>query len=97
MARGGVIDGARCLVFVAQWSMASHALGKAITLEEFRDWWRISHGSAYRSQRLFRGLFPALPTPQPIANRAIARAQEWQEQGVKGFGALPAADVVGVS
>jgi hypothetical protein len=93
IARGGVMKGARVQAFIAQWTMASQALGKPITLEEYREWWRVSHGSAYREQARFRELFPELATPQPIADVAIARAEEWVSRGVAGFGQLPASVV----
>jgi hypothetical protein len=91
VARGGVMNGTRCLVFIAQWSIASQALDGPITLEEYRDWWRISHGTAYREQARFRQVFPGIPTPQAMADEAIARSSEWAQQGIKGFGQLPAA------
>ena len=90
VARGGTISGARVQTFISCWTMASKALDKPITVAEYRDWWRVSNGSAYRELARFRKAFPEFQTPQPIADHAIARADEWLDQGVKGFGQLPA-------
>lgn len=95
IARGGVLKGARVMAFIAQWTMASQSVGHPITLDEYAEWWRETRTTAYRHQREFRELFPGMKTPQPIANAAIARAHEWRDEGVKGFGHLPA-DVVAV-
>jgi hypothetical protein len=94
IARGGIVKGARAQAFIAQWTIASQAVGHPITLEEYRDWWRMSHGTAYREQARFREVFPGMTTPQPIADLAIARADEWSTGGVKGFGELPASVIL---
>jgi hypothetical protein len=91
--RGGVMKGARVQSFICQWTMASSSLGHPITLEEYREWWNMSHGTAYREQARFRELFPEFATPQPIADAAIARGTEWLDKGVAGFGKLPASVV----
>lgn len=87
-ARAGVLKGARVCAFIAQWTMASQALGKAITLDEYRDWWKESERTAYRHRREFRAVFPHLEDPQPFADEAIVRA-EAVAHGVKGIGSLP--------
>jgi hypothetical protein len=86
-ARAGVLKGARVVAFICQWTMASQALGHAITLEEYRAWWKESERTAYRYQREFRDVFPHLATPQPFADQAIVRA-EALSHGVNGLGKL---------
>jgi hypothetical protein len=89
VARGGVLKGGRVQAFIAAWTIASQAMGKPITLDEYADWWRETRSTAFRHQARFREIFPELQTPQPIANAAILRASEWQERGVHGIGRLP--------
>jgi hypothetical protein len=90
VARGGLIKGTRVQAFIAQWAIASQAVGHPLTLLEYQEWWNLSHGAAYREQARFRELFPELRTPQPIADVAIAHVEEWLDRGVGGFGKLPA-------
>jgi hypothetical protein len=89
IARGGVMKGARVQAFITSWTIASQAMGKPITLDEYAEWWREPRSTAYRHQARFREVFPELQTPQPIANAAILRASEWQARGVPGIGRLP--------
>lgn len=79
--------------FIAQWAIASQSIGRPITLAEYAEWWREPERTAYRHQKQFRELFPSLDTPQPIADAAIARAEQWLSRGVTGFGELPASVV----
>jgi hypothetical protein len=88
IARKGVLKGSRVCSFIVSWCLASQALGREITLEEYREWWRESERTAYRHQADFRQVFPHLPNPQPIADVAIARS-EAITRGVKGLGAVP--------
>lgn len=89
-ARGGVWKGSKVASFICQWTMASQSMGKAITLTEYAEWWCQSEATAYRHQAEFRALFPGMTTPQPIADEAIARGEEWLSRGLAGFGRLPA-------
>jgi hypothetical protein len=84
------MKGARVQAFIAQWTIASQSIGGPITLAEYADWWREPRSTAFRHQAQFRELFPELETPQPIADAAIARADEWTSRGVSGLGQLPA-------
>jgi hypothetical protein len=88
IGKAGVLRGARVCAFVTQWTLAQQAIGHHITIEEYRDWWNESTRTAYRHQSEFRAVF-GMPTPQAIADHAIARAEALQH-GVKGVGALPA-------
>lgn len=90
VARGGVWKGTKTASFIAQWTIASSSMGKPITLAEYAEWWRESRATAFRHQAAFREIFPDLETPQPIADGAIARADQWWSKGVGGFGRLPA-------
>jgi hypothetical protein len=87
VGRAGVLKGARVCAFITSWTITSRSLGQAITLDDYRAWWNESERSAYRHQREFRAVFPELATPQPIADAAIARADEWLSGGVA---AMPA-------
>lgn len=93
IARAGVLKGARVAQFIAQWTIATQSVGHPITLEEYAEWWHESRATSFRHQARFREVFPMLDTPQPIANAAMARASEWQTQGVAGIGQLPASIV----
>jgi len=81
------------LAYLAQWAIASDALGRAITREEYGEWWRLSQATSYRHVAAFHEAFPHLETPQPLATVAIARADEWRARGIEGFGRLPASVV----
>lgn len=93
VARKGVLKGSRVCAFIAQWIIASQALGREITLEEYAEWWKESERTAYRHQAEFRECFPGLPNPQTIANHGIAKS-EALSRGVSGVGSLPASLVV---
>jgi hypothetical protein len=89
------MKGMRVTTFITQWTLASSMLGHPITLDEYCDWWNENERTAYRHQAQFRELFPELETPQPIANRAIARRREKiAEKGVKGVGDVSIAGLV---
>jgi hypothetical protein len=94
IARGGVRKGVRVQTFITAWTVASQAMGRPITLDEYAEWWKHSRATAFRHQAAFREVFPALDTPQPIADVAIARGREWQTRGADGIGQLPASVVV---
>jgi hypothetical protein len=89
-ARAGVLKGARVQAFICSWTIASQAMGKPITLDEYAEWWRESRATSFRHQARFREVFPHLETPQPIANAAMLRSSEWADRGVSGIGQLPA-------
>lgn len=90
VAKKGVLKGARVASFIVSWCIASQALGREITLEEYADWWKESERTAYRHQADFREVFPQWPNPQVIANSAMARSEAMQ-RGVQGVGSLPVA------
>lgn len=90
VARAGILRGGRVQAFIVQWTIASQTLGRPITLAEYGEWWAEPERTAYRHQASFRAVFPHLETPQPIADAAIARAEEWSHRGTRGLGQLPA-------
>lgn len=86
--------GAKVQTFIAEWTIASQAMGQPIEdVRDFAEWWRMPQSTAYRQLAHFRDVFPELRTPQPIADAAIDRAEEWVARGVAGFAQLPAAVV----
>ncbi len=91
--RAGILKGSRVCAFVVQWTMASQALGREITLAEYADWWNEKERTAFHHQAEFRSVFAPLATPQPMANKAIVRAEAMQ-RGVGGVGSLPASLVL---
>ncbi len=93
LARGGVLKGGRVQAFIAQWTIATAALGRPITVIEYAEWWRESERTTYRHQACFRELFPDHDTPQVIADAAIATQEDATRAGIKGLGQLPAAIV----
>ncbi len=92
VGKAGPMKGGRVCAFVTQWTIASQAIGREITIEEYADWWNESERTAYRHQAEFRRIF-GVPSPQVIANHAIAKAEAHQ-RGVKGVGSLPASIVL---
>jgi len=93
ISKVGIVKGARVCAFVTQWTLASQAIGREITLREYSDWWNQKERTAFHHQAEFRSVFEPLLTPQTIANHAIARAEATQH-GVKGVGSLPASLVL---
>jgi hypothetical protein len=91
--RAGIVKGGRVCAFVTQWTIASQALGREITLPEYADWWNQKERTAFHHQAEFRSVFEPMLTPQVIANHAITKAHAYQG-GVKGVGALPASIVL---
>jgi hypothetical protein len=87
VSKVGIFKGARVTAFVCQWTIASQAIGHAITLEEYAEWWNESRSTVFRHQAEFRAVF-GLPTPQPIADVALVK-QVALAHGVKGVGGLP--------
>jgi len=86
ISKVGVLKGARVCAFLCQWTIATNALGRPITLEEYADWWKESERTVYRHQAEFRRVFGA-PTPQVFADQAIVRS-EALTRGVAGLGGL---------
>jgi hypothetical protein len=93
VAKLGIVKGARVCSFIASWCIASNALGRAITIEEYAEWWREDLRTSYRHQARFREVFPQLANPQRIADDAMAR-QQALSRGVNGIGSLPTSVVL---
>jgi hypothetical protein len=93
VAQVGPWKGAKVLATLAQWAIASEALGRPISREDYATWWRVSEATSFRHLATFRQAFPHLETPQPLATVALAYAELWRARGIEGFGRLPAAVV----
>lgn len=89
LAKLGMWKGSKAASFIAAWTIASQAMGRPITIAEYSEWWKEPLSTAYRHRALFREVFPDLQTPQPIADAAIVRADEWMSRGIAGFSQLP--------
>lgn len=91
-ARVGVLKGGRVVGFVACWAIASESLGRAITLEDYMEWWGEKERTAYNHQASFRAVFPHLSTPQPLVDalRQAAEDRALSKQGVTRIGQMPA-------
>jgi hypothetical protein len=89
LARAGVMKGARVQSFISLWSIASQRLGRPITVADYAEYYGENERTVYRHLRSFREVFPAIETPQPIADAAIAHAEDVLGQ-VGDVGLLPA-------
>jgi hypothetical protein len=81
--RVGRTSGARVVAFIVQWAVAAEALGHALTLEEYADWWHASRSTVFREQARFREAFPGEATPQRLVD--VLRNEEgatWFKRGV---------------
>jgi hypothetical protein len=97
IAKGGYRKGFRVAMFIEQWTIAQHALGRVPTLEEAAAWWKESERTWFHRQAEFREIFNRVDTPAPIAAAAIASAQERLERRgsvVSVLGSLAVPDAV---
>lgn len=58
--RAGFKEGRKVAQFIVEWEVATAAIGRRITAEEFSDWWRESPATTYRHLARFRTAFPEL-------------------------------------
>jgi hypothetical protein len=72
--RVGKTSGARVVAFIVQWAIAAEALGHALTLDEYADWWHASRSTVFREQARFREAFPGETNPQRLVD--LLRAEE---------------------
>jgi hypothetical protein len=93
-ARHGTLKGARVAAFISQWAIASRARGGPITSDQYAEYWCESERNVRRHLARFRETFPELHTPQPIADGANARTDEWLARGWRGLGELPVSGLV---
>jgi hypothetical protein len=79
VALGGLRKGTRVCSFVTAWAIASRRLGRAITVEEYAEYWREEERTAYRRQAEFRELFPERDPQEAadIVNRARGDELSW--------------------
>lgn len=77
----------KALAFMAAWDRARRAmLREEISLGEYAEWWKVSHGASYREQATFREAFPGETTPDHLLN--LAETQWRERQGLQGLGAV---------
>lgn len=81
--RVGQTSGARVVAFIVQWAIAAEAMGHALTLDEYAEWWHASRSTVFREQARFREAFPGETTPQRLVE--LLQAEEgatWFKRGV---------------
>jgi hypothetical protein len=65
--RVGFRNAMKVMTFVVAWGIVYEALGRAPeSVEEYADWWKESHPTAYREQRLFREAMSGQQTPTEL-------------------------------
>lgn len=88
LARAGLVKGGRVASVIAGWAIASENVGHELTLQEYREWWRMSERTAYREQAIFREAFPEFSTPQVLADAIIeayyAKLAEGEQRKLSG-------------
>jgi hypothetical protein len=88
VGRVGARRGYRVGTFLVSWSIVYQALGRAPSIEEYGDWWKLSRSTAFREQALFREAFPGEHDPERVV---VAMLDAWDSrQGVRGLGGVPA-------
>jgi hypothetical protein len=90
LARAGVMKGARVASFNSLWAIASQRLDRPITVADYAEYYGESERNVYRHLASFREVFPALDTPQAIADEVIAQAEDRVYGKVRDVGHLPA-------
>ena len=81
----GVRRAIKAMTFMAAWDRARYAMRReTISLTEYADWWKVSHGSSYREQATFRQAFPGESTPDRLLD--LAAAQWDATSGLSGLG-----------
>ncbi len=95
LARAGVMKGARVQSFISLWAIASQRLDRPITVDDYAEYYGESERNVYRHLRSFREVFPALDTPQAIADAVIAEAEQRVYGEVGDVGLLPAGLIPG--
>jgi hypothetical protein len=79
----GQIAGAKVVAFIVQWAIAQEAVGHALTLDDYGDWWRASRSTVFREQARFREAFPGEATPQRLVDLlSQEEGSTWFKRGV---------------
>jgi hypothetical protein len=79
----GQIAGAKVVAFIVQWAIAQEALGHALTLDEYGDWWHASRSTVFREQARFREAFPSEVSPQRLVDLlGKEEGSTWFKRGV---------------
>lgn len=72
--RVGFRRGAKVMAFVIAWGRAKEALGHVPGVEEYADYWKVNHRTAWREIALFREAFPELERPDPLLDAMASAA-----------------------
>lgn len=64
--RAGFRRGAKVMAFVIAWGRAREALGRSPYVEEYADYWKQPHRSAWREMEYFKQAFPEFDRPDPL-------------------------------
>lgn len=67
LERAGVRNGSRVLAFIMQWWIVHHELGRAPTVPEYGEWWKMSQATAYRERQAFQDAWPEFRDPSVVA------------------------------
>jgi hypothetical protein len=81
--RVGFWNASRILAFIVAWGVMSEDLGRPPeSIEEYADYWKTSHRSAYREQALFRKGLPDDATPTRIWELAREQLRDRDDDDV---------------
>ena len=81
--RVGLWNASRILAFIIAWGTMTEDLGRPPeSIEEYADYWKTSHRSAYREQALFRKGLPGDATPTRIWEQARERLADRDNEDV---------------
>jgi hypothetical protein len=69
-------QGLRALTYVVAWGIAADREGRALTVEEYADYWKESRATAYREFQAFRRVWPKEENPARIWGMARERVGE---------------------
>lgn len=65
--RVGYLRGCKVCGFIVAWGIVTESLGRPPeSIEEYADWWKQSHRTAYREQALFRLAVHEYETPTEL-------------------------------
>jgi hypothetical protein len=58
------------LSYLVCWLVVAREIGHEPSVEEYRDWWRVSLATAYREQQSWRELWPEFRSPGDLLRAA---------------------------
>nr|CRY96439.1 hypothetical protein [uncultured prokaryote] len=83
--RAGIRGAANALAFMVQWGMVRDQLDREPTIDDYREFWKVTRSTAFRHQSQFRAAFPHESTPSRLLD--LASSQWDAKRGVAGLGA----------